>query len=187
MHPTARRCVWVAAALWVAGAALVGLAPALYDLASGWVGGALNIVVGFLQAALVPTGAALVAAAVVVQALRGTRPSAIAPDDVRPATGTVPVVALRPPTGTVPVVGLRPPTGTIPVVGPPGAPPQPGPPGMAPPGHNRPPTAGVPAAPAKKRVLRTGMIPVARPDRSGAATPPDGPSRPSRASKRRGG
>ncbi|MCL2454807.1 MAG: hypothetical protein FWD18_05835 [Micrococcales bacterium] len=80
MYPTARRCVWAAVLLWVAGAALTGTAPTLYRLAdgwtvNGWVTGAFDVLVGFLQLALVPTGAALIGAAVVIQTLKGTRPS----------------------------------------------------------------------------------------------------------------
>ena len=109
MHPTARKCVVAAAALWVAGASLVGVAPSLYGLASGWLGGMLDIVVGFLQEALVPTGAVLVGAAVVVQALRGTRPSLVQTETT--LSGAIPVV--RPVTGAVPTV-----TGAMPAVGP---------------------------------------------------------------------
>ena len=112
MHPTARKCVEAAAALWVAGAALVGVAPSLYGLASGWLGGLLDIAVGFLQEALIPTGAVLVGAAVVVQALRGTRPSLVQTETT--LSGAIPTV--RPPTGGVPTV--RPVTGATPVVGP---------------------------------------------------------------------
>ena len=131
MHPTARRCVWAAAVLWVAGAALVGFAPTLYDLADGWLGEAVNIVVGFFQEALVPTGAVLVGAAVVIQALRGTRPSAAA--EVVPGSQTSPVVGVptaesrpatsptpQPPSGAVPSAPLSSPVPAVPPVSGPG-------------------------------------------------------------------
>ncbi|MCL2091643.1 MAG: hypothetical protein FWH11_10695 [Micrococcales bacterium] len=116
MHPTARRCLWAAVVLWVAGAALVGFAPTLYDLADGWLGGALSIAVGFLQEALVPTGAVLLGAAVVIQALRGTRPSSVAqvtPEgQASPVTGALPTAGPRPPTAPTPLA--PPPSGAVP-------------------------------------------------------------------------
>ena len=122
MHPTARRCVWGAVVLWIAGASLVGVAPTLYDLADGWLGGAVGIAVGFLQEALVPTGAVLLGAAVVVQALSGTRSSSgaadvapgAAPGAGTPRTGAMPTVG--PPTGTTPTAPLAPPSSAAPPV-----------------------------------------------------------------------
>ncbi|MCL2467165.1 MAG: hypothetical protein FWF02_04360 [Micrococcales bacterium] len=136
MHPTARRCVWGTVVLWVAGAAIIGLAPTLYDWESdwesGWATGAWDILVGFLQDVLVPTGAALLGAAIVIQVLRGTRPSATDPDSAGPPSDTFPAVIPTGPSGMTPQVG--PPAGLNPQVGPPaGLNPQVGPPaGMNP-------------------------------------------------------
>ena len=137
MHPAARKCVVAAVALWVAGAALVGVAPTLYGLADGWLGGVVEVAVGFLQEALIPTGAVLIGAAVVVQALR-TRPSLVEPEAT--LTGATPMagtVAPAAPASPFPPSAAPVPTGAVPTM----QAAVPTPPGPTPPG---PPSSPVP-------------------------------------------
>lgn len=162
MHPTARRCVWGAVVLWVAGAALVGFAPTLYDLADGWVGEAVDIVVGFLQEALVPTGAVLIGAAIVVQALRGSRSATSGQEAPGIAATAEPGSPTSPPATSPTPLAAPPLSDAIPSV-PPSAPvpavPVPDPVPTSDPG-------GVPAGPV---LPGTGATPVAsaNPARSG--------------------
>ncbi len=198
MHPTARRCVWAAVLLWVAGAALVGLAPTLYGLADGWLGGAVEIAVGFLQEALVPTGAALVGAAVVVQALRGARPSSGAEDPSGPETsGQVATTAGPPPLSAPtprPALSASAPSVPVPSAPAPSRPvslspvPPPAPAAPAPPLSGAVPVPSSPvlaAAPRSGPVLAAPVLEDASAPESGAQVAVESPARGGRRSRPR--
>lgn len=77
MNPTARACVWWAVGLFVLGALVRTFSHELYRLVAADVGLAgetglalLNVALGLVDSAVLPVAAALVGAAVVVQALR---------------------------------------------------------------------------------------------------------------------
>ena len=78
MHPVAKRCVTSGVLLLVAGSVLVIYIPDLYNAIAGVAGsnaqiglGLINIVLTVIRASVMPLGAALIAAAVVIQTLGG--------------------------------------------------------------------------------------------------------------------